>query len=82
MRCVHFVGFRDDRFWAAVRVFGRPHMIHHRWDARAKREIGDDDVVVFATGDEHQPVSRYNGPDLDERLYSELLGLPWIDDKA
>ena len=31
MRCVHFIGFRDDRYWNAVRVFGRPHFIHRWW---------------------------------------------------
>lgn len=64
--CVHFVGFRDDRWWNAIRVFGRPDFIHMRWDQRARREIGPDDVVVFATGDETQPPSRFNAPDIIE----------------
>ena len=81
-RVVHFVGFRDDRYWSAVRIWGRPHMIHYRWDRRARREVGKQDLVVFATGDEHQPPPAWNGPDFDERLYSELLGLPWVDDHA
>ena len=80
--CVHFVGFTDDRFWAAVKVFGRPQIIHRRWDRYALNDVGEGDVLVFAEGDEHQPLPRYNSRDLDERLYSELLGLPWINDKA
>lgn len=66
---VHFVGFRDDRYWNAVRVFGRPTFIHRRWDRRAQRDIGPGETVVFATGDEHQPLSRFNGDDYDETAF-------------
>lgn len=62
----HFVGFRDDRYWNAVRVFGKPDFIHRGWDQRAKREIAPWDVVVFATGDEYQPVSKWNFDDSSE----------------
>lgn len=48
--CVHFVGFRDDRYWSAVKVFGLPDFIHRGWDKRAQREIADGDVVLFADG--------------------------------
>jgi hypothetical protein len=62
MRCVHFVGFKDDRFWNAVKVFGYPDFIHRKWDARAKfgGERGPDDVFVFAfDGDENSPIDPY-----------------------
>lgn len=39
--CAHFVGFRDDRCWSAVRAFGRPDFIHIGWDRRARHEIMD-----------------------------------------
>lgn len=65
--CTHFVGFRDDRFTSAVRVFGRPDFIHPRWDQRAAREIAPGDIVVFADGDESQPVSRFNAQDIIEK---------------
>lgn len=45
---VHFVGFRDDRYWAAVRVWGLPDFVHSRWDQRAHREVAPGDTVVFA----------------------------------
>lgn len=64
--CTHFVGFRDDRYWNAVKVFGPPDFIHRRWDKRAAREIADVDSIVFAEGDEHQAPSRTNGDDLRE----------------
>ena len=68
MRSVHYVGFRDDRFLNAFRVFGGPRIIHRIWDQRAAREIGEDDIVVFANGDEHQPISKFNGNDIDEQF--------------
>lgn len=64
--CLHFVGFRDDRWWNAIEVFGWPDFIHPRWDMRARREIADGDIVVFASGDETQPVARHNSPDFIE----------------
>lgn len=54
MRCVHFVGFRDDRFLSAVRAFGRPDFIHRGWDMRARREIADGDLIIFADGPHEQ----------------------------
>lgn len=71
MRSVHYVGFTDDRYWNAYRIFGGPRFIHRRWDLRAQRDIGDRDVVVFANGDEHQPLARHNGDDIDERAYDQ-----------
>lgn len=50
---LHFVGFTDDRYHNAVRVFGLPDVIHRVWDERAKREIQETDVVVFADGSEN-----------------------------
>jgi len=66
VRCVHYVGFRDDRFWNAFRVWGGPHFIHRWWDRRAAREIDSDDVVVFATGPADQSPRERNAQDLDE----------------
>lgn len=54
---VHFVSFRDDRYWNAVKVWGRPHFIHRGWDLRAQREIADEDIVVFASGPHDQEPS-------------------------
>ena len=65
-RCVHYVGFRDDRYWNAYRIFGGPRMVHRRWDRYAVSEVGPDDVVIFAEGDETQRVVR-GAADLDER---------------
>ena len=68
MRCVHYVGFSDDRFLNAYRVFGGPRIIHRRWNQRALRDIGEDDVVVFANGPSEQEPSKFNGNDIDEEF--------------
>lgn len=61
---LHFVGFRDERYWPkderyqrAVALFGQPDFLHRRWDVRAAQEVAPGDVVVFAVGDEHEPPS-------------------------
>ena len=66
-RAVHYVGFRGDEFARARRLFGGPVFIHPRWDRRAQRDIGPGDVVIFAIGDERQPLARFNFDDLDEK---------------
>lgn len=53
-RCVHFVGFSGEEYWSAVKAFGPPHFIHRGWDLRARREIADGDLVVFAKGSHDQ----------------------------
>jgi len=53
--CTHCVGFRDDRYWSAVKVFGLPDFVHRGWDMRARREIADGDLIVFADGPADQP---------------------------
>ena len=55
----HFVGFKNDRYWNAVRAFGKPDFIHRFWDRRAVDEVMPGDIVVFADGDEHQQVQQY-----------------------
>lgn len=67
-RAVHYIGFRDDRYWNAYRIWGGPRVIHRRWDKRALQDIGPDDVAIFAEGDETREPSSWNTEDLDERL--------------
>lgn len=66
-RCIHYVGFRDDRYWNAYRLYGGPRVIHRRWDFYATRDVGPNDIVIFAEGDETQPIAERNAMDLDER---------------
>jgi hypothetical protein len=65
--CTHFVGFKDDRYWNAVKVFGRPHFIHGWWDRRARRLIARGDTIVFAAGSWRQRPKKFNAPDIIEK---------------
>jgi len=47
---LHFIGFKDDRYWNAVRVWGLPDFYHRVWDHRARQEVVPGDTAVFATG--------------------------------
>lgn len=61
---LHFVGFRDDRYWNAIRVFGQPDFIHQRWDWRTIQEYDPEtDTIIFATGNEHWRLARYSYDD-------------------
>ena len=65
---VHYVGFRDDRYWNAYRIYGGPRVIHRWWDLRARREIGPDDIVIFANGSCDQEPRKQSAPDIDEGM--------------
>ena len=67
MRVIHFIGFRGEEYWSAVKVWGKPHVIHMGWDRRALREIGEDDLVIFAKGTEHDPLRERNYDDIWEQ---------------
>lgn len=54
---LHFVGFSDDRIWTAYRIFGRPDFYHRTWDIRARQEIVEGDVAIFAYGSIDDPVA-------------------------
>jgi hypothetical protein len=69
---VHFVGFRGDEYWSAVRVFGEPHFIHRGWDRRGQREISEDDTIVFANGAGEKGFSQYSYSDIDETKLPDL----------
>ena len=46
-RHVHFVGFRGEEFWSAVKVWGQPDFIHLINDHRSEGDIDEDDLVIF-----------------------------------
>jgi hypothetical protein len=63
---VHFVGFRGEEYWAAVKVWGHPAYIHRGWDRRAQRDIADCDTVVFANGCDAKGLAPRNFNDINE----------------
>lgn len=56
---LHFVGFKNDRVFNALKTFGPPDFWHRRWDRRALDEVCEGDWVVFADGDETSPVDPF-----------------------
>lgn len=60
---LHFVGFKNERIWIAIAAFGKPDFWHRVWDDRAKAEVFEGDEVVFADGDETQPVREFTWND-------------------
>lgn len=70
-KVVHYVGFKNDRYWNALRVFGGPRVIHRWWDRRAAREITPEDTVVFADGEWTQEPKQFNAPDLTEEEHDD-----------
>jgi ASC-1-like (ASCH) protein len=71
MRCTHFVGFKGEEYISAVRAFGRPDFVHRGWDLRARREIADGDLIIFAQG----------GPVQEPRVksYDDIREAAWRD---
>lgn len=63
IKCVHFIGFKDESFYRAVKVFGYPDYIHRHWDGRAQSMIIDGDIAVFARGDEDDVPQMYSFDD-------------------
>lgn len=63
-RAVHYIGFRGDEFVRALRVFGGPVIIHRVHDQRAHRDIGEDDLVIFANKEREDVIREINAPDV------------------
>ncbi|WP_242136950.1 hypothetical protein [Sphingomonas sp. TREG-RG-20F-R18-01] len=64
---VHFIAFRGEEYHSAVRIWGKPGIIHRVWDRRALRDIDPAvDTVVFAKGCDADEFARFNGQDIDE----------------
>lgn len=53
---LHFVNFRGDEYWSAIKVFGLPDFIHRSYDRRCLDDQGEGDVIIFAQGGETQPI--------------------------
>lgn len=66
-RAVHFVGFRGEEYWSAVKIWGKPDFYHRGYDNRMRREVSSDDVIVFANGYEQSGPKWHSYPDIVER---------------
>lgn len=62
-RVVHYIGFRDDAFVRARRIFGGPVMIHRVNDIRTQSEIDhDNDLAIYAGKEREDRVREIPGP--------------------
>lgn len=64
MRAVHYIGFRGDEYARAHLIFGGPAIIHRVHDQRARRDIGEDDLVIFANKEREDVIREINAPDV------------------
>ena len=60
---VHFIGFRGEEYWSAVKVWGFPDFIHSWHDNRMYGDVGDNDILVFAGKSDPKEVSEYTWQD-------------------
>ena len=51
---IHFVGFRGEEYWSAVKVWGYPDFYHRVYDWRAIGDFAPGDTVVFANRTENK----------------------------
>lgn len=66
VRCSHFVGFRGEEYWSAVKVWGQPDFYHCGYDNRMGKVMAVGDLVVFANGCEAKGPQFYSYPDIIE----------------
>jgi hypothetical protein len=60
---VHFIGFRGEEFWSAVKVFGYPDFVHLIHDNRMYGDVGDEDTLVFGPKASPDKISEYSWQD-------------------
>jgi hypothetical protein len=78
MRPLHFVGFKDDRYWNAVAVFGLPDFYHRVWDKRAWQEVQPNDIAVFASGSSDDPPKPISWDDSQQDIIARgVKGIHW-----
>ena len=66
LKCSHFVGFRGEEYWSAVKVWGWPDFYHRGYDNRMGKMLADGDLIVFANGCEAKGPQFYSYPDIIE----------------
>jgi len=63
LRHVHFIGFRGEEYWSAVKVWGFPDFVHKWHDNRMYGDVGDNDILIFAGKSDPKEVSEYTWQD-------------------
>ena len=63
-KAIHFVGFRGEEYWSAVKVWGLPDFYHRGYDNRMRREVWNGDLIVFANACEKRGRQWHSYPDI------------------
>lgn len=63
MKHTHFIGFRGEEYWNAVKVFGLPDFIHMWHDNRMYGDVGEEDILIFASKANPNHISKYSWQD-------------------
>ena len=59
---LHFVGFRGEEYWSAVKVWGKPDFYHMGFDLRMNLSVDwEVDTIICANGHDHVR-DRVGGP--------------------
>jgi len=48
MPALHFIGFRGEEYWSAVRVWGKPDYVWPKATWSVLGEISGEDTIIFA----------------------------------
>ena len=62
-RVVHFVGFRGEEYWSAVKVFGKPTFIHRWHDHRMYGDVAKADTLIFGPKADPAHVAEFSDQD-------------------
>ena len=44
---MHFIGFRGEEYWSAVKVWGKPDFVHLKAQWSNLGELAPEDIVIF-----------------------------------
>jgi len=60
---VHFIGFRGEEYWSAVKIFGVPDFIHLIHDNRLYGDVGEHDILIFGPKADPYRISQFSWQD-------------------
>jgi len=60
---VHFIGFRGEEYWSAVKIFGVPDFIHLIHDSRLYGDVGEHDILIFGPKADPNRISEFSWQD-------------------
>ena len=62
--CIHFIGFRkNEEYWSAVKVWGKPDFVHMIHDKRLYGDVCETDTLVLGSKASPKPHPKYSWQD-------------------